>query len=148
MEVPQIFASYNKVGQLMTGGKEAQLESLLLNPTISDTGDYLEVSTKSFDAETGIHLGWVYLRLSTREINDLTQRAIFTHLAAVVILLIIAFYTAFKMQLGISNPIKSLTHFLQQTSRHIRTLHLCSKDWEISATSRPWSELSRSSPTA
>ena len=118
VEVPQIFASYNKVGQLMTGGKEAQLESLLLNPTISDTGDYLEVSTKSFDAETGIHLGWVYLRLSTREFNSLTQRAIFTHLAAVVILLIIAFYTAFKMQLGISNPIKSLTHFLQQTSRH------------------------------
>ena len=117
VETPRIFASYNKEGHLMTGGKEAQINELLGSPVISDTGDYLEITAKAFDDETGIHLGWVYLKLSTDEFYSQVQSAIVTHLVTILLLLAISFYIAYKKQLGISTPVQTMADFLQQTSR-------------------------------
>ena len=71
---PQIFASYNKEGQLLLGGKENQLSALFMAPQLADNGKYLELSTKVFDTETNISLGWVYLRVSSDNFNQLVGK--------------------------------------------------------------------------
>ena len=114
---PQIFASYNKEGQLLLGGKENQLSALFMAPQLADNGKYLELSTKVFDTETNISLGWVYLRVSSDNFNQLVGKSIWLNLAVALALLAISFYSAVRMQRIVTGPVENIANFLQRTSR-------------------------------
>ena len=114
---PEIFASYNKEGQLLLGGKENQLTTLLMNPVLADSGHYLELSTKIFDEETSIQLGWVYLRVSSDNFNQLVGKSIWLNLIVALILLGVSFYSAVRMQRVVTGPVEAIAGFLQRTSR-------------------------------
>lgn len=114
---PEIFASFNKEGQLLLGGKENQLSALFLTPKLADTGHYLEVSTKVFDEESNIQLGWVYLRVSSENFNQLVGKSIWLNLAVALLLLGISFYSAVRMQRVVTGPVEEIANFLQRTSR-------------------------------
>jgi Signal transduction histidine kinase regulating C4-dicarboxylate transport system len=114
---PQIFASYNKEGQLLLGGKENQLSALFMAPQLADNGKYLELSTKVFDTETNISLGWVYLRVSSDNFNQLVGKSIWLNLAVALALLAISFYSAVRMQRIVTGPVENIASFLQRTSR-------------------------------
>lgn len=114
---PEIFASFNKEGQLLLGGKENQLPALFMTPKLADTGHYLEVSTKVFDEESNIQLGWVYLRVSSENFNQLVGKSIWLNLAVALLLLAISFYSAVRMQRVVTGPVEEIANFLQRTSR-------------------------------
>ena len=114
---PEIFASFNSEGQLLLGGKENQLKALYLSPRLADTGNYLELSTKIFDNETNIQLGWVYIRVSSENFNDLVGQSILINIIVAFALLGISFYTAVKMQRVVTGPVEEIAGFLQRTSR-------------------------------
>ncbi|MCZ8531355.1 ATP-binding protein [Alteromonas sp. PRIM-21] len=114
---PEIFASYNKEGQLLLGGKENQLASMVMNPILADNGHYLELSAKVFDPETNIQLGWVYLRVSSDNFNQLVGKSIWLNLAVALVLLAISLYSALRMQRFVTGPVESIANFLQRTSR-------------------------------
>lgn len=114
---PEIFASYNKEGQLLLGGKESQLASMVMNPVLADNGRYLELSAKVFDTETNIQLGWVYLRVSSENFNQLVGKSIWLNLAVALALLLISFYSALRMQRFVTGPVEGIANFLQRTSR-------------------------------
>ena len=102
---PDYFASFNKQGQLLTGGKENQLQVLEMAPVLSDKGRYLELSTKVYDSESNIQLGWVYLRVSAENFNALVGRSIFLNVFVVIALLIISFMFAVRMQRKVTGPV-------------------------------------------
>ncbi len=114
---PQIFASYNKEGQLLLGGKENQLASMFMTPQLADNGQYLELSAKVFDIETNIQLGWIYLRVSSENFNQLVGKSIWLNLAVALALLAISFYSAVRMQRFVTGPVEEIANFLQRTSR-------------------------------
>ena len=114
---PEIFASFNKEGQLLLGGKENQLPALFMTPKLADTGHYLEVSTKVFDEESNIQLGWVYLRVSSENFNQLVGKSIWLNLAVALLLLAISFYSAVRMQRVVTGPVEEIANFLQRISR-------------------------------
>ena len=114
---PEIFASYNKEGQLLLGGKESQLTTLFMNPVLADSGQYLELSAKVFDDETSIQLGWVYLRVSSDNFNQLVGKSIWLNLIVALVLLGISFYSAVRMQRVVTGPVEAIASFLQRTSR-------------------------------
>ena len=114
---PEIFSSYNREGQLLLGGKENQLPALFLNPSLADSGHYLELSTKVFDEETNIQLGWVYLRVSSDNFNQLVGKSIWLNLIVALILLGVSFYSAVRMQRVVTGPVEEIASFLQRTSR-------------------------------
>ncbi|WP_159581648.1 sensor histidine kinase [Alteromonas sp. KUL106] len=114
---PQIFASYNREGQLLLGGKENQLPSLLMTPQLADNGHYLELSAKVFDTETNIQLGWVYLRVSSDNFNELVGKSIWLNIAVALVLLAISFYSAVRFQRVVTGPVEDIARFLQRTSR-------------------------------
>ena len=112
---PQIFASYNKEGQLLLGAEGNQLASMFMTPQLADNGQYLELSAKVFDTETNIQLGWIYLRIS-ENFNQLVGKSIWLNLA-VAALLAISFYFAVRMQRIVTGPVEDIANFLQRTSR-------------------------------
>ncbi|BFT32324.1 hypothetical protein D210916BOD24_35000 [Alteromonas sp. D210916BOD_24] len=114
---PEIFASYNKEGQLLLGGKENQLNSLFMSPSMAETGQYLELSTKVFDEETNIQLGWVYLRVSSEDFNKQVSKSIWLNVAVALVLLMLSFYSAVRMQRVVADPVEEIANFLQRTSR-------------------------------
>ncbi|BCO17393.1 HAMP domain-containing histidine kinase [Alteromonas sp. McT4-15] len=114
---PEIFSSYNREGQLLLGGKENQLPALFLNPSLADSGHYLELSTKVFDEETNIQLGWVYLRVSSDNFNQLVGKSIWLNLIVALVLLGVSFYSAVRMQRVVTGPVEEIASFLQRTSR-------------------------------
>ena len=114
---PEIFSSYNREGQLLLGGKENQLPALFLNPSLADSGHYLELSTKVFDEETNIQLGWVYLRVSSDNFNQLVGKSIWLNLIVALVLLGVSFYSAVRMQRVVTGPVEEIANFLQRTSR-------------------------------
>ncbi len=116
-DIPEIFASYNKEGQLLLGGKENQLASLFLSPKLADAGHYLEVSTKVFDEETNIQLGWVYLRVSSENFNELVGTSIWLNIIVALALFAVSFYSAVLMQRIVTGPVREIANFLQRTSR-------------------------------
>jgi signal transduction histidine kinase len=111
------FASYNKEGQLLIGSKERQLTALDSRPTFAEDNSYIEVSNRIFDDETGLHLGWIYLRVSADNFNSIVKDAILLNLGVMAILLILSLYAALRFQRIINTPIDTLTSFLQRTSR-------------------------------
>ena len=115
---PDYFASFNKQGQLLTGGNENQLQVVEMAPVLSDKGRYLELSTKVYDSESNIQLGWVYLRVSAENFNALVGRSIFLNVFVVIALLIISFMFAVRMQRKVTGPVEKISNFLQKTSRH------------------------------
>ena len=114
---PEIFASYNKEGQLLLGGKENQLTALFMSPELADTGHYLELSAKVFDEETNIQLGWIYLRVSSENFNQLVGKSVWLNLVVALALLVISFYSAVRMQRVVTGPVEEIANFLQRTSR-------------------------------
>ncbi|GFD90394.1 hypothetical protein KUL152_26200 [Tenacibaculum sp. KUL152] len=114
---PEIFSSYNREGQLLLGGKENQLSALFLNPSLADSGHYLELSSKVFDEETNIQLGWVYLRVSSDNFNQLVGKSIWLNLIVALVLLGVSFYSAVRMQRVVTGPVEEIAGFLQRTSR-------------------------------
>ena len=58
-----------------------------MTPQLADNGQYLELSAKVFDTETNIQLGWIYLRLSSENFNQLVGKSIWLNLAVALALL-------------------------------------------------------------
>ncbi|MBJ2130522.1 HAMP domain-containing histidine kinase [Alteromonas sp. IB21] len=114
---PQIFASYNREGELLLGGKEGQLAPLFMTPQFADNGQYFELSAKVFDNDANIQLGWIYLRVSSDNFNDLVGESIWLNIAVALLLLAISFYSAVRLQRVVTGPVEDIASFLQRTSR-------------------------------
>ena len=113
----QSFSSYNKKGQLLIAGQQNNLVLLENNPRLSNTGDYIEMSRKIYEEGSDRLLGWIYLRLSSSEYNQLVNDAILLNVAVLITLLVIIYIVALRLQRLITWPINSLSLFLQKTSR-------------------------------
>lgn len=111
------FAYYNKDGRLLIASQTHRLLELEDNATIDDGGDYVEVTHQIVDLETGTPVGWVYLRFSTVSYNSVVVKSIALTLSVMVLLAVLCFLLALRLQKVVTAPIEQLARFLQKTSR-------------------------------
>jgi len=113
----EIFASFNKDGELLIANQQKHLPAMEDNPTLSDAGDYMEIASQIFDESSHLPLGWIYLRISADNFNSLVAQSILLNVGVMILLILITSVAAFRFQRYITEPIESLSFFLQRTSR-------------------------------
>lgn len=106
------FTSYNKQGQPPVGNKVGSV-SKLLRPKI--TQDIVEVARPV--SYLGEDVGYIYLRASAENFNQMVGNTIVMHVSVMLIMMFASFLLALRLQRIVTTPIAQLATFLQQTSR-------------------------------
>ncbi|QJR82826.1 HAMP domain-containing histidine kinase [Alteromonas pelagimontana] len=106
------FSSYNQAGQTPVESRP-QSVSKLLQPRITD--DIIEVARPIIYRQQIV--GYLYLRASAANFNQLVGKAILISLTVMFIMMIVSFLLALRLQQVITGPIEYLADFLQRTSR-------------------------------
>jgi len=106
------FASYNKEGIAPVKAKFDQVEQLF-QPKM--TGGIMEIIRPIRSANQVI--GYLYLRASADELQNLTGNSIMLTIGVLVVCLIICFLLTLKLQRAITAPINVLVKLVQRVSR-------------------------------
>lgn len=111
-DLPDFFASYNKVGIAPVKAKFDQVNTLS-QPKM--TGSMVEVIRPISDGEKIV--GYVYLRASADALENLIAQSIMTTVSVLLICLLICFFLTLKLQGAITAPINVLVKLVQRISR-------------------------------
>jgi signal transduction histidine kinase len=106
------FASYNKEGIAPVKAKFDQVETLI-EPKM--TGNVIELIRPI--SKSGKVLGYVYLRASADELENLISQSIRITVSVLLISLLMCFFFTLKLQSAITAPINILVKLVQRISR-------------------------------
>jgi len=106
------FASYNKEGIAPVNAKFDQVQALA-QPKM--TGSVIEIIRPISD--NGEVLGYVYLRASADELENLIANSIMITVSVLLVCLLICFFFTLKLQSAITAPINILVKLVQRISR-------------------------------
>jgi signal transduction histidine kinase len=108
----EFFASYNKEGIAPVKAKFDQVEQLF-QPKM--TGEIMEI-IRPIRSENKVE-GYLYLRASADELQNLIGNSIMLTIAVLILCLIICFLLTLKLQSAITAPINLLVKLVQRVSR-------------------------------
>ncbi|MEP4891264.1 MAG: ATP-binding protein [Aliiglaciecola sp.] len=109
---PTYFTSYNRSDQAPTPMMWDRFDALETPTQIKDAFEY--VKTIEIDNEV---VGYVYLRVSAKILNDLIASSILTTCAALVVILVICYLLTLRLQKTLATPIINLAAIVQRVSR-------------------------------
>lgn len=107
-----LFASYNKPGQALARPEELDSEYTRLR------GNYIEVVRK-VRGNTNLNevLGYIFLRASAESLQEQIGSTILINLTVMLLMMLLSFLLALRLQRVITDPIEDLADFLQRISR-------------------------------
>ncbi|MCU7554673.1 ATP-binding protein [Alteromonas sp. ASW11-19] len=107
-----LFASYNKPGQALARPEELDSEYTRLR------GNYIEVVRK-VRGNTNLNevLGYIFLRASAEGLQEQIGSTILINLTVMLLMMLVSFLLALRLQRVITDPIEDLADFLQRISR-------------------------------
>lgn len=107
-----LFASYNKPGQALARPEELDSEYTRLR------GNYIEVVRK-VRGNTNLNevLGYIFLRASADSLQEQVGSTILINITVMLLMMLVSFLLALRLQRVITDPIEDLADFLQRISR-------------------------------
>ncbi|GAB2681449.1 ATP-binding protein [Aliiglaciecola aliphaticivorans] len=109
---PIYFTSYNRPSQAPTPKMWDRLDSLK-TPTQTDNA-FEYIKTIEINDEV---IGYVYLRVSAKILNDLIASSILTTCAVLLVILVICYLLTLRLQKTLATPIINLAALVQRVSR-------------------------------
>ncbi|MFA3792676.1 ATP-binding protein [Aliiglaciecola sp. SL4] len=109
---PTYFTSYNRPDQAPTPMMWDRFDALTTPTQTKDAFEYV----KSIEIDNDV-VGYVYLRVSAKILNDLIASSILTTCAALVVILVICYLLTLRLQKTLATPIINLAAIVQRVSR-------------------------------
>ncbi len=111
----ELFTGYKKNVSVRANGDYQPNSTNFRGNYIEVTRDIIVKSTDDYDTEERI--GYIFLRASADSLNNQVGKTILINLSVMLIMMLISFLLALRLQRVITGPIENLADFLQKTSR-------------------------------
>lgn len=111
----ELFTGYKKNVSVRANGDYQPNSTNFRGNYIEVTRDIIVKSTDDYDTEERI--GYIFLRASADSLNNQVGKTILINLSVMLVMMLISFLLALRLQRVITGPIENLADFLQKTSR-------------------------------
>lgn len=111
----ELFTAYKKNVSIRASDDYQPNSTNFRGNFIEVTRDITQKSDDSFDTESRI--GYIFLRASADSLNNQVGKTILINLSVMLVMMLVSFLLALRLQRVITGPIENLADFLQRTSR-------------------------------